>query len=112
MDIIKRCQNCGKKLLCDKLKSNDGYCEDYAKIPRDSDIEIKEGKRIFKCKYCGTTLERDKNEELQIQAQETFLKFFKYTFAYMGIMQVVALVFFLVIFLFIIGIAIFGFTHV
>lgn len=76
-----------------------------------SSIEIEEGKRIFKCKYCGTTLERDKNEELQIQAQETALKFFKYTFAYMGIMQIIGLIFFLVVFLFIIGIAIFGFTH-
>ena len=48
MDIIKRCQNCGKKLLCDKLKSNDGYCEDYAKTPRDSDIEMKEKLEKYK----------------------------------------------------------------
>ena len=44
--VEKKCPNCG------------------------SNIEIEEGKRIFKCKYCGTTLERDKNEELQIQMQE------------------------------------------
>lgn len=85
--VEKKCPNCG------------------------SSIEIEEGERIFKCKYCGTTLERDKNEELQEQVQNTALNFFKYTFAYMGIMQIIFTIFFVLIFLFIVGIAIFGFAH-
>lgn len=48
MDIIRKCQNCGKRFLCSKYKNNDGYCEEYKKTPRDSDIEMKE--KLEKCK--------------------------------------------------------------
>lgn len=76
-----------------------------------SSIEIVENARIFKCKYCGTTLERDKNEELEIKTKETALNIIKYVFTYMGIMEVISAIIFIAVFIIIIIVAIYIFSH-
>ena len=73
--VEKKCPNCG------------------------ASIEINEDTKIYKCKYCHTTLEKDKNEEFIEETRETALKFAKGVFAYVGIMQIFALVVFLIIFI-------------
>lgn len=76
-----------------------------------SSIKIEEGKNIYKCEYCGTTLERDKTEVFQEMIQEHSFGFINSVFKSMMVMRVVSVAIFVIAFLIILFVMISMFSR-